>query len=132
VTDTMADTLTIRRPDLDNMCSGAARGRPQAPIPECGASVWTAGFQLREHGSIPKMVKAAGGDTWSPFFGDLDAAQLREARALGLRVVPWTVNTPPDIAKVLDLGVDGIISDRPDRVREEMKRRGMELPGAVE
>jgi len=90
------------------------------------------GIDIREHGSIPKMVKAAGGDTWSPFFGDLDAAQLREARALGLRVVPWTVNTPPDIAKVLDLGVDGIISDRPDRVREEMKRRGMELPGAAE
>jgi len=124
--------LTIRRPDLDNMCSGAAQGRPQAPIPECGASAWTAGFQLREHGSIPKMVKAAGGDIWSPFFGDLNAAQLREARALGLRVIPWTVNTPPDIAKVLDLGVDGIISDRPDRVREEMKRRGMELPGAAE
>ena len=40
------------------------------------------------------------------------------------------VNTSPDIAKVLDLGVDGIISDRPDRVREEMKRRGMELPAS--
>jgi glycerophosphoryl diester phosphodiesterase len=78
------------------------------------------------------MVKAAGGDIWSPFFDDLDAAQLREARALGLRVIPWTVNTSADIAKVLDLGVDGIISDRPDRVREEMKRRGMPLPGATQ
>jgi hypothetical protein len=33
---------------------------------------------------------------------------------------------------MLDLEVDGIISDRPDRVREEMRRRGMPLPLAVE
>jgi glycerophosphoryl diester phosphodiesterase len=31
---------------------------------------------------------------------------------------------------MLDLGVDGIISDRPDRVRAEMARRGMALPMA--
>ena len=123
--------LTIRRQGLDNMCTGAAKAKPQAPPSECEASPWTAGFQLREHGSVAKMVKAAGGDIWSPYFRDLDAEQLREARALGLRVIPWTVNNPPDIAKVLDLGVDGIISDRPDRVREEMQRRGMPLPAAV-
>jgi glycerophosphoryl diester phosphodiesterase len=124
--------LTIRRQGLDNMCTGAAKAKPQAPPSECEASPWTAGFQLREHGSVAKMVKAAGGDIWSPYFRDLDAEQLREARALGLRVIPWTVNNPPDIAKVLDLGVDGIISDRPDRVREEMQRRGMPLPAAVQ
>ena len=122
--------LSIRRPSLDNICSGAAQGKPLAPASECAPSAWTAGRQLADFGSIPKIVKAAGGDIWSPFHGDLDKAQVQEARALGLRVVPWTVNTPADIAKVLDLDVDGIISDRPDRVREEMKRRGMALPQA--
>jgi glycerophosphoryl diester phosphodiesterase len=78
------------------------------------------------------MVKAAGGDIWSPYFGDLDEAQRREAKALGLRVIPWTVNDPASIAKVLDLEVDGIISDRPDRVRGEMQRRGMPLPRSSE
>ena len=52
--------------------------------------------------------------------------------SLGLRVIPWTVNEPAPIASMLDLGVDGIISDRPDRVREEMRRRGMPLPASVE
>jgi glycerophosphoryl diester phosphodiesterase len=122
--------LSIRRPALDNICSGAAQGKPQAPNEECGPSAWTSGHQLRDVGSIPKMVKAAGGDIWSPYHGDLTVAQLEEARALGLRVVPWTVNNPADIAKVLDMKVDGIISDRPDRVREEMKRRDMTLPRA--
>lgn len=53
------------------------------------------------------------------------------ARALGLKVVVWTVNEPEQIAAMLDVGVDGIISDRPDRVREEIKRRGIALPAAT-
>ncbi|HUQ27464.1 MAG TPA: glycerophosphodiester phosphodiesterase [Usitatibacter sp.] len=122
--------LSIRRPSLDNICSGPAQGKPLATPAECAPSAWTAGRQLRDFGSIAKMVKAAGGHVWSPYHGDLDAAQRDEARALGLGVIPWTVNTPQDIAKVLDLKVDGIISDRPDRVREEMKRREMPLPRA--
>jgi glycerophosphoryl diester phosphodiesterase len=33
---------------------------------------------------------------------------------------------------MLDLGVDGLISDRPDRVREALRQRGMALPAGVE
>ena len=77
---------------------------------------------------LPGKVKAAGGRTWSPNFAALDAALLREARALGLQVVVWTVNEPADIEGMLALGVDGIISDRPDRVREALRRRGLPLP----
>ncbi len=95
------------------------------------AGAWTAGLRLEDHGSVAKMVKAAGGRIWSPYFGDLDAAKLAEARALGLSVVVWTVNAPADIARMLELGVDGIISDRPDLVREEMKKRGLPLPAAT-
>ena len=74
------------------------------------------------------MVQAAGGRIWSPYHGDLDDAQLKEARALGLQVIVWTVNDPARIAALLELGVDGIISDYPDRVRAEMQKRGMPLP----
>jgi glycerophosphoryl diester phosphodiesterase len=120
--------LTARQRFLDNICTGAGSANNRASATDCGESAWTAGFQLKEHGSTAKMVKAAGGDIWSPFHGDLDAEQLAEAKALGLRVIPWTVNDSAQIAKVLDLGPDGIISDRPDRVRAEMQRRGMALP----
>ena len=89
---------------------------------------WTGGPTLAESGSVPRMVKAAGGTIWSPYFGDLDEAKLREARQLGLQVVVWTVNEPADITRMLELGVDGIISDRPDRVRSSMAARGMALP----
>jgi glycerophosphoryl diester phosphodiesterase len=120
--------LTAQQRYLDNVCSGAKAGSPAIAVADCEASKWTAGFQLKDHGSVPKMVKAAGGKVWSPELRDIDAAKLKEARDLGLRVVVWTVNEPAHIAALLDLGVDGIISDRPDLVREEMRKRGLPLP----
>ena len=91
---------------------------------------WTAGLKWADFGSVPRMVKAAGGKVWSPYFGDVDAALLSESHALGLRVVVWTVNETKDIDAMLDLGVDGIISDRPDRVRAALSARGLRLPAA--
>lgn len=111
--------LTAQQKWLDNIDAGNRSG-----------SAWTAGVQYAQHGSVPKMVRAAGGKTWSPFFGDVDVAKIAEAAALGVTVVVWTVNEPADIARMIDLGVAGIISDRPDLVRVEMQRRGMALPAA--
>ena len=64
----------------------------------------------------------------SPYFKDIDRALVDEAHALGLRVVVWTVNQSEDIEKMLDLLIDGIISDRPDLVRTAMTARKMPLP----
>lgn len=73
--------------------------------------------------SVPAKVHAAGGRFWSPDYRDLTPQALEAARALGLKIVAWTVNEPADIARMLDWRVDGIISDYPDRVVEAMKRR---------
>lgn len=95
------------------------------------ASPWTAGFKLQDHGSVPAMVKAAGGAVWSPHFADVTPALLAQAHQLGLKVVVWTANEAPVIKRLLALGVDGIISDYPDRVRAAMQARGMALPPAL-
>ena len=79
----------------------------------------TAYLTEREN-SDPRTVAAAGARTWSPDFQALDAASAAAARALGLRLVPWTVNEPADIRRMLDLGVDGLISDYPDRVMQAL------------
>jgi len=93
------------------------------------ASVWTAGFNPAEHGgSLPATIKAAGGAIWSPFFGDVTPALIAESHALGLSVVVWTVNRPEDMARMIEMGVDGIISDHPDILRKVAGERGITLP----
>lgn len=92
---------------------------------------WTAGFRLADFEDAPGLVAAAGGKIWSPNFNDLNQHLLQRARTLELRVIPWTVNDIQDMARLIDWGVDGIITDYPDRLRTVMQRRGMSLPPQV-
>ena len=98
--------------------------RTLQPAADGKPSPWLAGFGPELHGgSVPKAVKAAGGTIWAPNQTYLTPALLAEAHALGISVIPWTVNEPAMMAKLIDMGVDGIISDRPDLVQTEQKRR---------
>ena len=72
----------------------------------------------------PQKVKDAGGRIWSPSFQDVTQRKMTIAKSLGLKIVVWTVSEPADIARMLDTSIDGIISDYPDRVLAELKRRG--------
>lgn len=92
---------------------------------------WTAGLKLSDFEDAPSMVAAAGGKLWSPNFNDLSQSTLAKARSLDLRVIPWTVNEVSDMARLIDWGVDGLITDYPDRLRSVMQARGMVLPPAV-
>ena len=98
------------------------------------ASVWTAGYDpSRYRGSIARTVRAAGGKLWSPYYLDIDGRAIAEAHELGVAVIAWTVNDAPDMARLMDMGVDGIISDRPDVLRTVAAAKGIHVPrGASE
>ena len=109
-------------PDLSTVCLTAEqrwsdnilRGRP-------GPSPWTAGLDIEAFdGSVPRLVEAAGCAVWSPYYRDLTEETLAEAHALGLRVVVWTVNEVDEMLALARLGVDGIITDYPDRAVEAL------------
>jgi glycerophosphoryl diester phosphodiesterase len=113
--------LTVQRPGDDNV----EAGRPGAPATLAGLDVDD--FQ----GSVPRLVKAAGCAVWSPNALDVRPAAVREAQALGLAVVPWTINEPAELDTFVGYGVDGIITDRPDRLRAVLRARGLPLPRAT-
>jgi len=105
------------------------QAEPDANIHRDAPSPWTAGFDPQDHGgSVPRTIKAAGGAIWSPDYRDVDARSLAEAHQLGLPVIVWTVNRPQDMAQLIGMGVDGIISDRPDLLRTEAAKKGIPLP----
>lgn len=113
--------LTVQRPGDDNVMAW----QPGAPASLGGLDVDTFG------GSVPKVVQAAGCAVWSPNALDLVPAAVAEAHSLGLSVVPWTVNEPKQMEALFGYGVDGLITDRPDRLRGVMKALGLSLPAAT-
>jgi glycerophosphoryl diester phosphodiesterase len=127
--------MAMRRiaPEIDRVCltidggSGDTlrRGQP-------GASPWTAGLDIDQFdGSTPRLASAAGCLVWSPNYRNVTAASLAEAGALRLQVIPWTVNERPDMVRLIEMGVSGIITDYPDRLRAVMTDRKLPLPPAV-
>ena len=100
------------------------------------AGLWTGGKLVRDFGnSIPKMVKSLGGFAWEPEDYQLTEEALKEAHALGLKVVVWSwpekLGTAFDaklVEKMIRWGVDGIITDDPGRLLSMLAARGMSLP----
>ncbi|MGA9867242.1 MAG: glycerophosphodiester phosphodiesterase family protein [Acetobacteraceae bacterium] len=103
------------------------RTRPDLPLAwltraetERDARLWWDGPTPADFGgSVPRAVAAegsggTGGTTWAPEHVTLTRARVEEARALGLRVLAWTVNEAADIRRMMSWGVDGVITDRPD------------------
>ncbi|WP_170415894.1 glycerophosphodiester phosphodiesterase family protein [Ruegeria atlantica] len=74
---------------------------------------------------IPVLVKEAGGSLWCPYFADVTAENVALAKELGLCVAVWTVNEHDDICRMIELGVDAIVSDYPGRVQRHLSDLGI-------
>ena len=107
--------LSIESNNFDTVGRAAAQPSP-----------WLAGLDLKAHGgSVPRLAKAAGCAVWSPFWRNVTAENVKEAQALGLKVIPWTVNNPAEMTTLIDLKVDGLITDYPDRAKAVMASKGL-------
>jgi len=138
----MADRTTLQSFDWSSL-NLAKQVAPELPlvalssgdawmgVGQPGASPNLGGIDIDDYdGSLPKAAAAQGYDAVSPTFGSVTPAMITDAHELGLPVIPWTVNTTADMARLMDLGVDGIITDYPTRLRTLMEERGLKLPKA--
>jgi glycerophosphoryl diester phosphodiesterase len=83
-----------------------------------GASPWMAGLDIDDFsGSIPRAIQAAGGRYWAAYYKHVTAANIQTAHLLGIQVFVWTPDDPSDMKRLIEMGVDGIITNRPDRLR---------------
>ncbi|RBM23754.1 glycerophosphodiester phosphodiesterase [Prauserella sp. PE36] len=108
-----------------------------------GKSPWLGGLDIDDFGGSPvRAVKSFGASALSPVHGNPQGgsvtdpdyvpfttkALVDEAHRAGLKVIPWTINDKATMHKLIDDGVDGIITDYPDRLREVAEERGFKLP----
>ena len=106
-------------------------GNAWLAVGQPGASPNLGGIDIDTYGgSLAKAAAAQGYDVISPAFRSVTPGMIAEAHELGLPVIPWTVNTTADMQRLMDLGVDGIITDYPTRLRSVMEERGLKLPKA--
>jgi len=76
---------------------------------------------LIEHEGAPQENLAQLGFTpavYSPWYQLVDSTLMQFAARKGMKVIPWTVNDPDDMQALIELGVDGIITDFPDRTMQ--------------
>lgn len=109
-------------------------GRDTVGRGEDTPSPWLAGLDVnRFDASIPRTIRAAEtGESeapeeavalapwqviWTPFYQDLRAPAIAEAHAIGLKVVPWPVDDGAVMQALIEDGVDGLATARPDAAR---------------
>jgi glycerophosphoryl diester phosphodiesterase len=109
-----------RAPEIRTAClteaKTLARGEP-------GVSPWTAPLDIDEIGSVPRLVQLAGCKDWTPDHRTLTQQEILEAHQLGMRVIPWTVNDREEMQRLIGWGVDGLITDDPELLASELRRR---------
>ena len=125
----------------------ALTNRDFLQIGQPDASPWLGGIDVDDFGgSLVAAAVSFGADAISPVHGfpqngkvtdpGYEAYTTRqlvdEAHAAGLAVVPWTIDDPATMESLIDAGVDGLITNYPDRLRAILADRGYKLPRTYE
>lgn len=89
-------------------------------------SQWIGDVDYTKHkGNVVEAAKELGVEILSPAYKLVTKENVAEAQLAGLQVIPWTVNEEADINKIIDTGVDGLITDYPTRAKGILSERGI-------
>ena len=73
---------------------------------------------FKNHGEAMEFAETIDAYSINPYHLLLQKKYVDDAHSKGFKVYPWTVNQPKDIQRVIKLGVDGVISDYPNRISD--------------
>ncbi|GAA1267824.1 glycerophosphodiester phosphodiesterase [Arthrobacter pascens] len=108
-----------------------------------GSSPWLGGIDADDFdGDLVAAASHLGFDAVSPVHGTpqngtvqdagyipyVTADMVERAHDAGMQVIPWTVDDKPTMRALISTGVDGIITDYPDRLRDVMTEHSLKLP----
>ena len=82
-------------------------------------------YPLEELFLLPNIIKSLEGHVWSVFYRDVTKQNVELAHKHGLATCVWTVNREQDIIRMIEYGVDGIITDYPKKVQEICKSKNI-------
>ena len=82
-------------------------------------------YPMEELFLLPNIIKSLEGHVWSVFYRDLTKQNVELAHKHGLATCVWTVNREKDIIRMIEYGVDGIITDYPKKVQEICKSKNI-------
>ena len=89
-------------------------------------SPWMAkNYSLDQLFLIPNIIKSLEGHAWNAFYRDVTKQNVELAHKHGLATCVWTVNREQDIIRMIEYGVDGIITDYPKKVQEICKSKNI-------
>ena len=74
---------------------------------------------------LPKIIKELGGSAWHPYYKDINKKAIKDAHDNNLPVNVWTVNDEYDMLKMIEYGVDGIMTDYPLELKNLCEKRGI-------
>lgn len=95
-------------------------------------SPWLGGLDIKDYNGDPiRAAHAIKADIVSPYYMEISKQDVDEAHSLGMKVVPWTVNSETDMKMLYDMGVDGIISDKPWVLKKVLQEKNVKLHDPV-
>ena len=104
--------LSLQGVSLNNIKSG-----------QPGSSPWMAGFDIDDFaGSIPSAIQTAGGRYWAPYHKQVTFNNIQKAHQFGIQVMVWAPDSPSEMERLIEMGVDGIITNRPDILKSIVEK----------
>ena len=88
-------------------------------------SPWMDFTPLHNNVDLPKLIKALGGQAWHPFYRNVTEKIVETSHNENLPVNVWTVNEEEDMLRMIDIGVDGIMTDYPVQLKELCEKKNI-------